>query len=205
MEPYFELEVESDRYAIAAQVYWDILEPDVPRNSIWQPLHETMFSMSAYKYTFAYKTNPVVSQAKADLAIKQLVAKTQEFFYLDTVWFKKHRNYIKHYVLWCEENHDGDYYLSSSSIYDYLQYIIEEKQQQYPVLGADSMPEITVYNHVRIVIATLERIALWQGQQQFSSGLGQQDPFNVLIKQLDRATKDAKGVRAFDYAAESRP
>lgn len=168
----------------AASRLWDIKDPRGGEDYL--PLHETLFSSNAYKYTFDYKTNPArfETQAAADLYIQQLKEKTRVSFYDDSTWYKKHHNNLKRFVKWCDDN-NVEYYLSKDGIYSYLQFCAESKK-------ADVEAATTIFNHVKSTIAVVERVADWQGQVEFSKDLGKVQPISTLYKQLVKDSIETK-------------
>jgi hypothetical protein len=173
-------------YKSIADILWDIEEPSVGRYSEFPPLHETIFSRHAYKYTSYYRNADVdvPSDEQVKEQIQHLMRKTRVHFYEDSTWFGKHRNYIKRFVAWCDQNLGGDYYLTSSTISKYLEYCVEAKKAELCAGGnaeaADSLPEVTVHNHIRVVVAMLERLALWQDVEEFTKNLTKKDQVYTL-------------------------
>jgi hypothetical protein len=98
--------------------------------------------------------------------VQRLERKTRVLFYEDTTWFTQHRLGIKRFVAWCDDTLAGDYYLTKDTVYNYLEYSIQTKKDELIAAGvgfsADEFPAVIVFNHIRVVVAMLERLALWQ-------------------------------------------
>jgi len=140
----------------ARQLWTPGQEPGRP-DSKFPPLHETLFSDQAYKYTFDYR-NPERDRGVTDLEsliiqrVQHLADKTRVHFYENTVWFNNHRNHIKRFVGWCDNHRNlkGDYYLDTSgTLYEYMAHVIESKKQELIQKEATALPEVTVHNYVR--------------------------------------------------------
>lgn len=200
-------------YQQAAMSCWTITEPSVPVNSSYQPLHDTLFSHNAYKYTYEYRhpeLDPVESLPTVITArVMHLEKKTEVHFYKDVTWFSTHRIHIKRFGAWCDDNTGGDYYLTQATVYGFMEYSIKTKReeiiQKYTGdAGADLLPEVTVWNYLRVVVATLERLALWQGVQEYTKSLTTKDPFGTLYKEVMREALTARASRPIDFVTYNR-
>jgi hypothetical protein len=182
-------------------------------------LDKTLFSVYGYKFTDAYK-HPELDMIQTQegvfwrdslatdifLRVKQLAEKTRVHFYESTVWFATHRPHIKQFVAWCDQNTGGDYYLTENTLYNYLEYAINSRKAVVITddNAAADLPEVNVHNYTRLVVATLERLALWQGVTKYTKNLTTQDPFKTLYNDVINAANTARATKPLDYGAIDR-
>jgi hypothetical protein len=200
-------------YESAASTFWGPLEPNVPGNSKYPPLHDTIFSADSYKYTFEYN-NPELDVLGSDPfriiaeRVQSLERKTRVYFYEDASWFIRQRNRIKCFVAWCDLNQAANYYLSSNTISKFLEDSIQSKKEELIAAGrgdaADNVPENTVYNYIRTLVAIVERLALWQGLEEFSKNLTKHKDVGIIYMEVKRAALAANSNRPLDYHAIDR-
>jgi hypothetical protein len=180
------------------------------------PLHTSIFSMDAAKFCRWYQE--VESErsgrgaALTETFTKIITSKMEALrvnFYEDAIFMKSHRRDIVLWCDWCDTNQDGDYGMSSvGKARTFLDFYTETKREtfQQRMAKGDKIKiseEESVFNHYRNVIAVLERIAKWQGYQEFAHNLSRFEDIEVLRKQLFEARNEAR-IGDQDYAKTSR-
>lgn len=196
-----------------------LFEPNPPRNSPFPPLDRSIFSVYGYKFTFAYKHPEIDLVQTMDgvfwrdglasdihLRVKQLMEKTRVHFYESAPWFDNHRTHIKQFVAWCDQNTGGDYYLTENTLYNYMEYAIKSRKEQVKAkqTAAADLPERTVQNYVKLVVATMQRLAMWQGVEQYSKDLTKQSPFATLYNDAMKTAEGAAATKPIDYETINR-
>lgn len=80
-------------------------EPKVPKDCPFPSLSTTVFSCNGFKFTQHYKQFGHLSTE----LLNNLNEGVRILFYEDINWFMSHRNELKRYAQWCDQESSKDY------------------------------------------------------------------------------------------------
>ncbi len=198
-----------------ATVLWSNLKEPATRitSTSFKPLHLTLFSVNAIKYTQFYKSLDTTFRigTRFEDSIKQelevLANGVKVLFYEDSGWFGNNKTELKRFAAWCDAA-DGDYTITGNKAAAYMTYRVDEKRTELDIGGSSRnsrvLLETTLFNKARDIIPVLERYAKWQGYTELATGLSKQRAVEVVYTGLLRASNTAKVEQPIDYAADSR-
>jgi hypothetical protein len=178
-------------------------------------LDRTVFSMDAAPQTRWYQELDAERTGKgASLSevMKQVVSTKMLAlnvnFYKDSTFMTNGRGIVALYVQWCDQFYEGDYAMNSvNKAHDFIQYFVDQTKannKERVKKGQETKHvDETAFNSWRRSIYIVERLAQWQGYDEYAERLSRYERINVQWKTL-KAARDAARQLPRDMARDSR-
>lgn len=191
-------------YHSILKTLWDVKEPEnsVSGGVSLLSLHETVFSIGGVLSTKYAQEYNLLESSHCITIVTELKRSLHVLFFGDKQWFAKNRYHLRLYGEYCKDYRGGDYSANSSDAAEtYLRFAIDNYEKK----RGDKQIEVTVFQLVcKCYIPMLQRIALWQGYNEYSQNLLKQGRVYILYRELMLNKSNAEKNEIVDYAATSR-